>query len=86
MIVVLAALGLVIFWASYELANRLRVREERVERGQPIRNSGTSSTEPRKGGGTDVTWSVLDDHQLTRLLTQAGSRTATDSHDELKEH
>jgi len=79
MIVVVA---LVVLWASYKLANHLRFKLEGAERGHPGRSSTVITETPRSFGGA-VSWSALDDHQLTRLLTQSASRNPTHKPDEV---
>lgn len=79
MIVIVA---LVVLWASYELANRLRDRAEGVARVPVAPRRSTTATRAGDDANDTVTWSALDDHQLTRLLTQSSS-PRTDTHDDV---
>lgn len=66
-----ALILLLAFWAPYVLLLVIR-RSHRACTGPPSAEAGT--------GVRDVlAWSALDDHQLTRLLTDAAARDATGS-------
>lgn len=81
--IVLVALA--VLWISYEVANRLRDTVEGTQSRRPT----PSRSDPGLGDGDRitrrVTWSALDDHQLTRLLIESASRP-TDSHDDVAGH
>lgn len=59
---------LAIFWACYELSRRLRNRDKAAVHGNL---PGVSAADiPSDADGRSL-WSVLDDHQLNRLLALA---------------
>lgn len=66
-------LALLLLWASYGLAHILRDRKK-VAR---TLVSSTSITSVPTVIDDDIRWSALDDHQLTRLLTQASPASTT---------
>jgi hypothetical protein len=86
MIVVVA---LIVLWASYALANRLRAKVEGIEPGHRHRGSGTETAHTPVARDVPcglASWSALDDHQLTRLLIQSASTTTADAPDDGTEH
>lgn len=70
-------LALLVLMVSYKVGNAWSAGEDAVGE-HPLRNSSTTATRTGKNVGSDARWSALDEHQLTRLLTQAARRPPTE--------
>lgn len=81
--IVLVALA--VLWISYEVANRLRDTVEGTESARPTTVLSDAAPDRERITRT-VTWSALDDHQLTRLLIDSASPSTTDTHDDVAGH
>ena len=74
-------IALSVLWASYGLAEHLRGRVEGAVRRKPGSGISDSPISTPTCSCEDLTWGTLDDHQLTRLLRQAGSRSTAEVND-----